>query len=48
MALGIWSGMTILGYNATTAILLASMYASHTLIAYPIVSRYGFWADCAA
>ncbi len=41
MALGIWSGMTILGYNMTTAILLASMYASHTLIAYPIVSRYG-------
>ena len=27
--------------NWITAILLASMYASHTLIAYPLVSRYG-------
>ncbi len=41
MALGIWSSIEFLGYNSTTAILLASMYASHTLIAYPIVSRYG-------
>jgi len=41
MALGIWSSMSILGYGLTTAVLLASMYASHTLIAYPIVSRYG-------
>lgn len=41
MALGIWSSMSILGYELTTAVLLASMYASHTLIAYPIVSRYG-------
>lgn len=41
MALGIWSSMDILEYGLTTSILLASMYASHTLIAYPIVSRYG-------
>lgn len=41
MLLGIWSGMEILEFNLTTSILLASMYASHTLIAYPIVSRYG-------
>ena len=41
MALGIWSSMAILGYGAVTAVLLSSMYASHTLIAYPIVSRYG-------
>jgi Kef-type K+ transport system membrane component KefB len=41
MILGIWSGMQILGYGFITATLLASMYASHTLIAYPIVSRYG-------
>lgn len=41
MALGIWSSMEILEYGLTTSILLASMYASHTLIAYPIVSRYG-------
>ena len=41
MALGIWSSMAILGHGAVTAVLLSSMYASHTLIAYPIVSRYG-------
>lgn len=41
MALGIWSSMSLLDYGVTTSVLLASMYASHTLIAYPIVSRYG-------
>ena len=41
MALGVWSSMSFLGYGFTTAVLLASMYASHTLIAYPIISRYG-------
>lgn len=41
MALGIWSSMELLGFGLTTSILLASMYASHTLITYPIVSRYG-------
>lgn len=41
MILGIWSSMDILGYGLTTSVLLASMYASHTLIAYPIISRYG-------
>jgi Kef-type K+ transport system membrane component KefB len=41
MLLGIWSSMAILGYGFLTAVLLASMYASHTLIAYPIISRYG-------
>ncbi len=41
MGLGIWSSMNLLGYGFTTAVLLASMYASHTLIAYPIVARYG-------
>ena len=41
MFLGIWSSMSILNYGLTTSVLLASMYASHTLIAYPIVSRYG-------
>jgi Na+/H+ anti-porter len=33
--------MSMLGYGFLTAVLLASMYASHTLIAYPIISRYG-------
>lgn len=41
MALGVWSSMQLLGYGFVTAVLLASMYASHTLIAYPIISRYG-------
>ena len=41
MMLGIWSSMELLGYGFTTSVLLASMYASHTLIAYPIISRYG-------
>ncbi|MDR3118382.1 MAG: cation:proton antiporter [Mediterranea sp.] len=41
MLLGIWSSVSLLDYGLTTAVLLASMYASHTLIAYPIVSRYG-------
>ncbi|MCC8154188.1 MAG: cation:proton antiporter [Tannerellaceae bacterium] len=41
MVLGVWSSMELLHYNLTTSILLASMYASHTLIAYPIISRYG-------
>ena len=41
MLLGIWTSMQMLGYGFVTAVLLSSMYASHTLIAYPIVSRYG-------
>ena len=41
MALGIASSMYILDYTFVTSVLLASMYASHTLIAYPIISRYG-------
>ena len=41
MVLGTWSSMELLGFGLTTSILLASMYASHTLVAYPIISRYG-------
>ncbi|GAE15332.1 Na+/H+ antiporter [Bacteroides pyogenes JCM 6292] len=41
MILGFISNITILQYGLITSILLASMYASHTLIAYPIVIRYG-------
>lgn len=41
MSLGFISNITILEYGLITSILLASMYASHTLIAYPIVIRYG-------
>lgn len=41
MALGFISNITILQYGLITSVLLASMYASHTLISYPIVIRYG-------
>ena len=41
MVLGTVTSGYILGFNWLTSILLASMYASHTLIAYPIVSRFG-------
>lgn len=41
MILGIVTGIYILGFSWPTSILLASMYASHTLITYPIVSKYG-------
>ena len=41
VGIGIWTNLHLLGYSLATSVLLASMYASHTLIAYPIVIRYG-------
>lgn len=41
MILGVTTGVYILNFSWPTSILLASMYASHTLITYPIVSKYG-------
>lgn len=41
MVLGTLSSRWLLGLDWLTSVLLASMYASHTLIAYPIVSRFG-------
>ena len=41
LGIGIWTNLHILDYTLITSVLLASMYASHTLIAYPIVIRYG-------
>ncbi|TRZ42159.1 cation:proton antiporter [Robertkochia solimangrovi] len=41
MFLGIISGLYVLGYSMKTSILLASMFASHTLIAYPLISKMG-------
>lgn len=41
MTLGFLSNVFILKYGFITSVLLASMYASHTLISYPIVIRYG-------
>ncbi|MBO5920031.1 MAG: cation:proton antiporter [Bacteroidales bacterium] len=39
--IGMWSCMELLGFGITTSILMGCMYASHTLISYPIISRYG-------
>lgn len=41
IALGMISNMFILQYSFIASLLLASMYASYTLISYPIVARYG-------
>ncbi|WP_418832154.1 cation:proton antiporter [Phocaeicola sp.] len=41
LGIGIWTNLHLLDYGLITSVLLASMYASHTLIAYPIVIRYG-------
>lgn len=39
--IGTLAGMYILGLEFMVAILLASMFASHTLLAYPVASRLG-------
>lgn len=39
--LGFGANYLLLGYGIAASVLMASMYASHTLIAYPIVLRYG-------
>ena len=41
MILGTVVGMWVLRFNVLTSVLLASMFASHTLIAYPIISKLG-------
>lgn len=41
MIIGTLAGFYLLGFSLTTSILLASLMASHTLIAYPIVSKLG-------
>lgn len=40
-ALGILSAHYAFGAGLTTSLLLASMYSSHTLISYPVVSKFG-------
>ncbi len=40
MLLGFMVNISLLGYRPLTSVLLASMYASHTLMAYPIIMRY--------
>ncbi len=41
MLIGYVANTLLLNYGTSAAILIAAMYASHTLIAYPIVLRYG-------
>ncbi|KAF0201247.1 MAG: transporter cpa2 [Bacteroidetes bacterium] len=41
MLLGTFTGLYILNFSMLTSVLLASMFASHTLLAYPILSRLG-------
>ncbi len=41
LSLGFIVGHWILGFNIAASILLSAMFASHTLMTYPVVSRYG-------
>ena len=41
MVLGTLTGLYVLEFSLPTSILLASMFASHTLIAYPLISKMG-------
>lgn len=41
VSLGMFTNMVLLDFGVITSVLLASMYASYTLISYPIVARYG-------
>lgn len=41
MALGIFAGLYVLKFSWITSVLLASMFASHTLISYPIITKLG-------
>lgn len=41
MAFGVLVGVYILNFSLLTSVLLASMFASHTLIAYPILGKFG-------
>ncbi len=47
MALGTLAGIYLLHFSLMTSILLASMFASHTLLAYPIISKLGLKRNCA-
>lgn len=41
MGIGIIVGIYVLQFSIITSVLLASMFASHTLIAYPILGKFG-------
>ena len=38
---GMWAGLSLLEFSMGTSLLFSSILASHTLVAYPIVGRYG-------
>lgn len=48
MAAGIFGSHYAFGVSWTTSVLIASMYASHTLISYPVISRFGLSNNRAA
>ena len=39
--LGVVTSVWLLGFGLSTSLLLACIYASHTLVTYPIIGRYG-------
>ncbi|MFR9566066.1 MAG: cation:proton antiporter, partial [Rikenellaceae bacterium] len=41
MCIGIAAGLYLLDFSLMTSLLLASMFASHTLLAYPLISKLG-------
>ncbi len=41
MGIGIASSLWLFDISMPTAVLLSSMYASHTLVSYPVISRFG-------
>jgi len=41
MILGFFAGHYILNFSILSSVLLASIFASHTLLAYPIISKFG-------
>jgi len=41
MTLGTLTGLYVLEFSMSTSVLLASMFASHTLIVYPLISKMG-------
>jgi Kef-type K+ transport system membrane component KefB len=41
ITLGYFSGRYLLNFSVNSSILLASIFASHTLIAYPLISKFG-------
>lgn len=47
MLLGILGGIYLLKFSMLTSVLLASMFASHTLIAYPIIRKLGITRNIA-